>query len=442
MALDSLSLSFVSIGLLAFGLWWFLRGNDEVPLAIAGFNFMFLRRLWVIEGGLADWARFDYGVSFSFNIYPHEAAAYMAMGALILTASYCAFVQREPHRIVDDDGILQAFLLQHWPKILLGFVLFTFVNAFVRPSFEDEYEDVFASSYSYQFTLAHSGFIILIAVLIAHARRGTVTQKTLLLGVIGATGVLTIAPSLRFAVLGWAIALAFVFTRQFRPLIKLLVLASAGIVVAFVFTISGLLRNPEFAEMDNTELLQEGVAALLVGSDVNMLDGFSMLMQVYPDHLDYGLGREHLEILLRPIPRAIWPEKPVGGWNQKLAVASGTELFSTGISPSLYGSFYGEGGILGVVLLSILYGYLFAAYVNWANRYGSALRWVLHGVFIASLFALMRGGDLPGIASFIGMSYWPVALFIWGYRRALRTRAVTVDVDSLVPGHSGATLPR
>jgi len=422
MALDTLSLSIASIALLGFGLWWFLRRNDELPLAITGFNFLFIRRLWVVESGLADWARFDYGLPFNFHEYSHDAATYMLMGAAILTAMYCMFVKERPVAIADSAETFKAYLLRQRPKILIGFVLFTIANALVRPTFKDNVEELLASSYGYQFTLAHSSFIVLIAILVTYAQRGTFAQKALMLGIIATSGLSSITPSLRFAILGWTIPLAFVFAAQLRPSRKLFVFAVVGTIVAFVFTVAGMLRNAEFQGLEREQLIREGGDALLVGGDVNMLDGFTMLMQVYPEVLDYGLGREHLEILSRPIPRAIWPDKPVGGWTQKFAVASGSELFSTGISPSLYGSFYGEGGVIGVVLLSALYGWLFARYVNWANRHASPLRWVLRGVLIASLFALMRGGDLPGIAAFIGMSYWPLALFLWGYRRALRPR--------------------
>jgi len=41
-------------------------------------------------------------------------------------------------------------------------------------------------------------------------------------------------------------------------------------------------------------------------ADANMLDGFVLLRQVYPEMLPYSYGGEHLEIFTRPIPRAWW----------------------------------------------------------------------------------------------------------------------------------------
>jgi hypothetical protein len=425
MELGTTSLQILSGLLLAFGIWWFLRRNDELPLAITGFNFLFLRRLWLVESGVIDWARFDYGIPFSFGEYSHEAATYMLLGATVLTAAYCMFAKRRPGLAIDTEDSFKAFLLRHRSKILAGFVLFSIANGIVRPSFSDHPEDLFASSYAFEFTLAHSSFIILIAILVMYAQRGTLAQKALMLAIVAGSAFFSIMPSLRFGILGWAVPLAFVMSSTLRASRKLLIFTAVGSVVALVFTVAGMLRNNEMQHLEPELLVEAGAGALMKGGDVNMLDGFTMLMQVYPEFLPYGLGREHLEILMRPIPRSVWPGKPVGSWTQKLAVASGTDLYGTGISPSLYGSFYGEGGVLGVILLSALYGWLFALYVNWANRFASLLRWMLRGVLIASLFALMRGGDLPGIAAFIGMSYWPLAVFVRGYRRELRrTRRV------------------
>jgi hypothetical protein len=420
MELGTPTLQILSGLLLAFGVWWFLRRNDELPLAITGFNFLFLRRLWLVESGVIDWARFDYGIPFSFGEYSHEAATYMLLGATILTATYCMFAKRRPGLAIDNEDSFKAFLLRHRSKILAGFVLFSIANGIVRPSFSDHLEDLFVSGYAFEFTLAHSSFIILIAILVMYAQRGTLAQKALMLAIVGGSAFFSIMPSLRFAILGWAVPLAFVTSSTLRASRKLLIFSVVGSVVALVFTVAGMLRYTEMQSLEPEQLVEASAGALMRGGDVNMLDGFTMLMQVYPDVLDYGLGREHLDILTRPIPRSLWPGKPVGSWTQKLAVASGTDLYGTGISPSLYGSFYGEGGVLGVILLSAAYGWLFARYVNWANRFGSTLRWMLRGVLVASLFALMRGGDLPGIAAFIGMSYWPLALFVWTYRRELR----------------------
>lgn len=38
---------------------------------------------------------------------------------------------------------------------------------------------------------------------------------------------------------------------------------------------------------------------------------------------------------------------------------------------------------------------------------------------IASAIPLLRGGDLPGVYAFIGMTFWPILIFINRYKKFL-----------------------
>ena len=86
-----------------------------------------------------------------------------------------------------------------------------------------------------------------------------------------------------------------------------------------------------------------------------------------------------------------------------------------GISQSLFGTFYGEGGVGAIVILSIIYAYLINAMMVKSIRFNSDTRHLIKGATIASIIPLLRGGDLPGIYAFIGMSFWPVILFVNRY---------------------------
>ena len=151
-----------------------------------------------------------------------------------------------------------------------------------------------------------------------------------------------------------------------------------------------------------------------------MLDGFMMVLDVYPKHLNYSYGMEHFEILLRPIPRKLWPGKPVGGYANKLGLNDYKNAGTVGISQTIYGTFYGEGGVMGIIILSIIYGWLFVKLFRYTYRYNSDVHWLLKGIIIASFVPILRGGDLPGIIAFIGMSYWPVFLFLYQYNKFLK----------------------
>jgi hypothetical protein len=57
--------------------------------------------------------------------------------------------------------------------------------------------------------------------------------------------------------------------------------------------------------------------------------------------------------------------------------------------------------------------------------YNSDVRHLIKGITIASMIPLLRGGDLPGIYAFIGMSFWPVFYFINRYKKFIRIYKIT-----------------
>ena len=71
-------------------------------------------------------------------------------------------------------------------------------------------------------------------------------------------------------------------------------------------------------------------------------------------------------------------------------------------------------------LLSILYGLFFTLIFNYADRYNSDMKWLLRGITIAWILPLLRGGDLPGIVAWLGMSYWPVFWILIQYNKHLK----------------------
>jgi oligosaccharide repeat unit polymerase len=90
----------------------------------------------------------------------------------------------------------------------------------------------------------------------------------------------------------------------------------------------------------------------------------SKLTEVFPDAVDY-LGLEvPFQAITKPIPRALWPSKPEG-------LSFGTEdVFSaqaTTIASTFIGESYMAGGLVGIVIASVLLG----AFAGWWNHMGS-----------------------------------------------------------------------
>jgi hypothetical protein len=121
----------------------------------------------------------------------------------------------------------------------------------------------------------------------------------------------------------------------------------------------------------------------------------------------------------------------------KLGLVDANTGFTLGISPSLFGSFYQEGGTIGVAVLAAIYGFAFGRLVQWSARLLPLTGLVIRGSTCAALVPLLRGGDLPGNYAWIGMSFWPVALVLFLRRRELFPKPGAVagrsDVVSPVP---------
>jgi hypothetical protein len=106
----------------------------------------------------------------------------------------------------------------------------------------------------------------------------------------------------------------------------------------------------------------------------------------------------------------------------KLGIITADTGFTLGISPSLFGSFYQEGGLVGVVLLSIIYGFGFGSLVSFSTRIVPLAGLLVRGILAAAIVPLLRGGDLPGIYAWFGMSFWPCLLLLWLGRRDFLAR--------------------
>jgi len=95
------------------------------------------------------------------------------------------------------------------------------------------------------------------------------------------------------------------------------------------------------------------------GADTEMVDGLALAVQVVPDAVAHAPGSSLYTTLLGPIPRGLWPEKPVradGRLNSYLFGAQGVRATDASVAYSIAGSFYLDLGAPGVVLGAWLLG--------------------------------------------------------------------------------------
>ncbi|OZV69233.1 hypothetical protein CA834_07190 [Winogradskyella aurantia] len=402
------------------GVWYYLRKNDEIPLILALFYYtVAILRFSLIQEGVLDYVVVNYTFDI-FNLNDESANVamnYMFLGTAVLTFFYMRFAsryQRKEKDPVDNDQNLSEFITKKMPYITAGFFVFLVVNAALAGSGSG----ALGQGYLNLLKFGLGGFNLLMALILISARLKSNQRLPVIIFLI--IGILSsYAPSSRFVFLSWAIGISFLVFKDMRPLRKLRYILPGALGIVLFFSLLGVARETNLSAISWEEKLALATERALITEDQNMLDGFMMVLDVYPQFLDFSWGTEHVEILLRPIPRAWWPEKPLGGYANKLGLNDAEEE-TVGISQSIYGSFYGEGGVTGIILFSIVYAKLLAWLLYLAKSYRSNLRFLIKGVIVASLIPLLRGGDLPGIYAFIGMSFWPVFLFIYSYHKHLK----------------------
>jgi hypothetical protein len=144
------------------------------------------------------------------------------------------------------------------------------------------------------------------------------------------------------------------------------------------------------------DVLHPGPAVqdFFAGPDTAMVDGLAVELQFVPNSVGYQLGRTYLEAVSRPVPRAIWAEKPRAAETQLMA-AIWPQFASAGVgfSFSLFGEPYLNFGLFGVIAVLLAFG------VSWRAAYAWYTRAPMNP-FVISLYALswpflfvyMRGG--------------------------------------------------
>ncbi|MGH9522402.1 MAG: O-antigen polymerase [Terriglobales bacterium] len=137
------------------------------------------------------------------------------------------------------------------------------------------------------------------------------------------------------------------------------------VALIFVFAMSaGELRNEEFHDWSSVrtsvedfwtqEPLGRITATFLLEFD--QVDIFATVLTVGPRTFPFLWGESYAELLLQPIPRWIWPDKP---WPYDVNIGWYAAQTQTAIPPSMVGELYMNFHIVGVTLGMFLFGALF-----------------------------------------------------------------------------------
>jgi hypothetical protein len=405
-------------------IYYYLKTTCEIPIFLTLFNVLVHYRIITLELGLSNFVDFNYGIDFTFNLdMAYLISWYILIGTSVLMYVFMFVYKPVVKYFTDTDVYLKDFLELNKKYIIAGLVVFTVFQLFLSSNISDGYGNLSK--------LANSSFILLLFLLFYFTEKTNIQLKVIYLIAFLFIGYVTYSPSLRFQFLGWMIPMAYFMLYKIKPTIKLWLMAVGVFGILILFSIAGMMRYNELSEMSAEEIYDESYERIQVSDDVNFIDGFMMMYQIYPQYLDHTYGIEHLNILLRPIPRTIWEGKPLAGWFQNYQEKYNTQQLNVGFSPTLYGVFYAELGVEGIVMFSVIWAYA----LSWVYRslciYKSKLSYLLIGILLTTLIPIFRSGDLAGDFAIVLMSYWPIIFFVYKYKKYARKRYYVDNVQAV-----------
>lgn len=425
----SYPLSFVTcnalqVGWLLASVWWVHRRRDEIPLICSIFLlYVFSFRCLAI---LNDWASPIDTSQFGFRPMDlNDAVGVLQIAVLGQSGFFLIYfivqTREVPHQSIFASPSLVAWLRSRTLSIAVFCIPTALVARWLTRS-EIEGGSVLAfesSAYLYLYPFVLISVAILVAITWKAGGFSIRGGSLFAVMIMASVAVLTFGTSGRFQFLGWIIACTIIFAYGGSTVRKAYIAGGGTLIALVLFGTAGAMRG---SEQYDFELEQSAWERVAFAADGNMLDGFAMLKTVYPDILPFEHGGEHLDILTRPIPRAWWPGKPVGGYMNELGLTIAKTGGTLGISPSLFGSFYQEGGIPGVIICALFYGALLGWLVKCSTRISIVGGVLIRAMLCAFLIPLLRGGDLPGIYAWGFMAFWPCFGLLWLGRRALLRR--------------------
>lgn len=396
----------------AAAIYFFIKKKSEVPLFLVLFNIFVEYRLVSLRAGYTDWVSFEYVIPFKWNFnIAYKVSDLILLGNSIMIYCFMYFF-KPPVKINDSNNLLYAFVRSKKKHIIYGLVIFTASSFILKGS---------NSAYAGLTKLGTTSFIIFFFLLIVADKKSKKKDTSFSIFIFLFLAYITYDTAMRFQFLGWMIPIGYYLTRDIKPS-KKVVFSLAGIfVIMVVFSAAGVLRYKKLSEISIGSLYKESLERLKISDDINFIDGFMMIYQVYPEELPYEYGQEHLNILLRPIPRSLWPGKPLASWVRNVEARHGwVNEDSAGFSPTIWGVFYAEGGVPGVIFFSILWSLLLAYLYRSFSYFSSDLSAFLIGIILVCMIPIFRSGDMAGDFAIVIMSFWPMIIFTYQYKKFVK----------------------
>lgn len=212
-----------------------------------------------------------------------------------------------------------------------------------------------------------------------------------------------------------AVALLFLYSKRKRwpprrwILYGLPVFALFGVLGQDRSFIRGLI-DPTLASTTVEHSIGDSLLIPFQGPDFANFDTLTIILKFVPAVTKtYTYGVQYLQIFTEPIPRVWWPGKPVGAPIQLFNLNDYANFF--GLTRTSVGDAWTSAGIVGVVVLHIVYGIFFAKAYNWFMRNShKPIRAMMYICFCALFIQFFRDGWIISFFKFPALTIAPVAL--------------------------------
>lgn len=197
------------------------------------------------------------------------------------------------------------------------------------------------------------------------------------------------------------------------------ILVGGAVVAALLSALQVMLqaRTVGFESYLSSEEKVETLTSLRV--DDNLLR-LSQIVMLFPDVQDFVGVQPLIYTAVKPVPRVIWPEKPVDpGYDLTMMVG----LADVQLTSSIIGDLYASYGLLAVALGGFVLGRLSGALNHVLARSGGTTKPVVIGLGVMALFVSLRAMNELVLMSYSLLGWFVISqLFLAGKDRAASER--------------------
>jgi hypothetical protein len=171
---------------------------------------------------------------------------------------------------------------------------------------------------------------------------------------------------------------------------------------------------------------------ILGGGDAEMFDSLANELLVVPERTPFQHGATVTDVLIRMVPRPLWPDKPLES-NDAIVVALWPEHYAASrASPafSLLGPFYADSGLFTVALGMFLIGWMLAVFWRWLYLHRTRpVAQMIYAMGLPFVVILMRGSIPDTLARMLFM-FVPLVLFLTRFRFGPKSLRPRLDAGS------------